>query len=449
MEWSQIVLAPIGHEPAPHHRLLLRELESLARGEFDRLMILMPPGSAKSTYASIIFPPWWFTQHPTSAVIAASHTVDLAEHFGRQVRNLVVEHGPRLGYSLLNDNRAAGRWQISTKGHYYATGVRGPITGRRADLILIDDPVKSQAEADSSLFRDHLWEWYRSDLTTRLKPRGRVTLIMTRWHQDDLGGRLLATEGNQWRTIRLPAIAEDGDPLGRAPGTPLWPEWEDAAALERKRKAVGERAWAALFQQMPCSAAGAMFRIGQIPVLDAPPDGGGGRTVRAWDIAATKAAHGGDPDWTVGVKLHRTEVGHFVVLDVVRLRGSVHEVNQAVVLAAKHDGIGVAIGIPQDPGSAGKFVVQQFASLLAGYNLTCSPETGSKTARAAPVSAQAEVGNLSVLRASWTHAFLEELRDFPHGRKDDQVDALSRAFVMLLADAAAPTRRLNVPLMVR
>jgi predicted phage terminase large subunit-like protein len=447
-EWARLALAQAGQEPAAHHHLLLKELESLSRGEIDRLMVLMPPGSAKSTYASVIFPAWWFTQHPSSAIIAASHTADLAEHFGRQVRNLVAEHGPRLGYALAVDNRAAARWQIVTSGQYFATGVRGPITGRRADLAIIDDPVKSQAEADNAYFRDHVWNWYRSDLTTRLKPGGRIVLIMTRWHEDDLGGRLLATQAAEWRTLRLPALAEEDDPLGRAPGDPLWPEWENAAALARKRAAVGERVFAALFQQSPLPPSGAMFKVGQIAFLDDPPSVASGRSVRAWDIAATKESGSSDPDWTVGLKLHLNERGGFTVLDVVRLRGTVHEVNQAVLQTARTDGIKVPIGIPQDPGSAGKFMVQQFASLLAGYNLVCSPENGPKTSRAAPVSAQVEAGNLAVLRASWTHALLEELREFPHGRKDDQVDALSRAFVML-TDTGIPSRRLNVPLMAR
>jgi hypothetical protein len=189
--------------------LLLKELERLARGEIDRLMILMPPGSAKSTYASMIFPAWWFVQHPGSAVIAASHTGDLALHFGRAVRNLIAEHESRLGYTLAQGNRAAGRWQISSKGQYFATGVRGPVAGRRADLIIIDDPIKSQAEADSAMLRDHIWNWYRSDLTTRLKPGGRIVLIMTRWHEDDLGGRSQASpaSGKFYACPRSPKMA--------------------------------------------------------------------------------------------------------------------------------------------------------------------------------------------------------------------------------------------------
>ena len=189
-----------------HHRLLMfAELDQTLPRTIDRLMVLMPPGSAKSTYASLLFPAWWFTQHPTSSVIATSHTTSLAEHFGRQVRGSVLrEYGDRLGYHLHVSRHAAGQWQTTERGEYFATGIRGPLIGRRADLVIIDDPVKSEAEADSLLLRDRVWNWYRFDMTTRLKPRGRVVLIMTRWHMDDLAGRLLEQHPAEWRVLGLP-----------------------------------------------------------------------------------------------------------------------------------------------------------------------------------------------------------------------------------------------------
>jgi hypothetical protein len=248
--WAETAREPWGQRPARHHLLLIERLEALAAGEIDRLMVLMPPGSAKSTYASVIFPAWWLHRHPMSAVIAASHTADLAKHFGRQVRNLIAEHQEALGYGLAEDNHAAWRFQTTERGEYFAAGLGGPITGRRADLVLIDDPIKSHAEADSALHRDHVWNWYRSDLVSRLKPRGRIALIMTRWHQDDLGGRLFAS-GDNWHTLSLPALAGEHDELGRSPGEPLWPESEDLAALERKRAVVGPRVWQAQYQQDP------------------------------------------------------------------------------------------------------------------------------------------------------------------------------------------------------
>ncbi|MEO8716543.1 MAG: terminase family protein, partial [Acetobacteraceae bacterium] len=221
--WARYALAPSGQRPARHHLLLLGMLDQVSLGEIDRLMVLMPPGSAKSTYASVLFPAWWFVRHPRSSVIAASHTADLATHFGRQVRALVTEHSGVLGYRLDAGNRAAARWQTSACGEYFATGVRGPLAGRRADLAIIDDPIKSFGDAESAVQRERLWDWYRSDLTTRLKPRARVVLIMTRWHEEDLAGRLLAGDGAEWRTIRLPALAEANDPLSRLEGEPLWP----------------------------------------------------------------------------------------------------------------------------------------------------------------------------------------------------------------------------------
>jgi predicted phage terminase large subunit-like protein len=288
-----------------------------------------------------------------------------------------------------------------------------------------------------------LWNWYRSDLLTRLKPGGRMVLIMTRWHEDDLGGRLLAQEPG-WRCIRLPALAEADDPLGRALGAPLWPEWESAAELERKRDAMGARGWYALFQQAPRPDGGTMVDVSLVPLVDsAIPE----ISVRGWDLAAT-AAGSGDPDWTVGVQLCRQANGLFVVTDVVRLRGSPYEVEAAILAAAGRDGPGTLISLPQDPGQAGKMQAQYLIGQLAGYRVRASPETGSKTTRAAPMASQIEAGNLALLRAPWNGVLLEELGAFPSGLKDDQVDALGRAFNALVA-TGAQARRLQVGMMQR
>jgi predicted phage terminase large subunit-like protein len=448
LNWATLVLQRDGQVPARHHRLLIAELDRIARGDTDRLMILMPPGSAKSTYASLLFPAWWFTQHPTSSVVATSHTTSLAEHFGRQVRELVREYGDSLGYHLHTARHAAGHWQTTKRGEYFATGIRGPLIGRRADLVIIDDPVKSEAEADSQLLRDRVWNWYRFDMTTRLKPHGRVVLIMTRWHMDDLAGRLLAQHPDEWQVLRLPALAEENDPLERPPGAALWPEWEDEVALKRKRATIGERAWSALFQQSPRPIIGSLFKTECINILDMAPHCNTDIMVRGWDLAATSEVGGHDPDWTVGVKLARDDRGRFLVLDVVRIRGTPHEVEQAIGEAARIDGAGVTIGLPQDPGQAGKHQASYLARQLAGYRIDTSRETGSKLTRAAPVASQIEAGNLAVVRANWNHAFLEELRDFPFGRKDDQVDALSRAFTVL-TEKGQPARRIALPVLMR
>ena len=313
--------------------------------------------------------------------------------------------------------------------------------GRRADLILIDDPVKNHSEADSASQREALWNWFQSDLVTRLKPGGRIVLVMTRWHEDDLAGRLLGTDDG-WKLLRLPALAEAGDPLGRPVGEALWPDWEGTEALARKRRAVGERTWAAQFQQTPRPDTETLFRVAQIVTLDEPPNTE--RAVRAWDLAATEPSHGRDPDWTVGVKLARREGGGLCILDVVRLRGGPLAVERAILRTAELDGNNVAVGLPQDPGQAGKQQVAYFTDLLAGWRVVASPETGSKLVRAGPVSAQIEAGLLTMVRASWNAALTTELRDFPHGAKDDQVDALSRAFAMLMQGSVSRRMRLDV-----
>lgn len=430
IDWCGHALAPIGQAPARHHRLMGAALQDVAAGRCDRLMLLLPPGSAKSTYASDLYPPWFLTQQPRLNVIAASHTAGLAEQFGRRARERVSEHASVLGMGLAGTGTAAGDWRTDSGGTYYAVGVGGSVTGRRADLALVDDPIASREDAESEKIRNKTWDWFTADLLTRLKPGGRVVLVQTRWHPDDPAGRLLASEGDKWRVLRLPAIAEDeDDPLGREIGDALWPEWEDAAALQDKRDRVGEREWASLFQQRPRVLGGGLFKIAQIGAVPALP--AGGQMVRAWDLAATKDTGTRDPDWTVGLLLGKVQ-DRFVVADVVRLRGGPAEVEQAIVATAQRDGRAVRIGLPQDPGQAGKAQIAYLTSKLLGWTVEASPETGKKETRAGPIAAQSNVGNLTMVEANWNRAFIDELRDFPAGSKDDQVDALSRAFSMLI-----------------
>lgn len=427
--WAEEALRETNYRPATHHLHLISELEGLSGGDYDRLMILMPPGSAKSTYASVIFPAWWFAQHPRSSVISASHSRSLADHFSRRVRGLILEKEHYLGFSLANQQRAIDTWTTSSGGDYHSLGVRSAITGRRADLVIIDDPVKSQADAESPRQRDHVWEWFKSDVTTRLKPHGKVVLIMTRWHPDDLGGQLLERATAEWRVVRLPALAEPDDPIGRPLGTALWPEWEDREALLRKRELIGERAWSALFQQIPLPAGGRLFSVDRIAVVE--PSSAATNLVRAWDLAATGITGRNDPDWTVGIKLRRDDDGRYVILDVARIRGTPHQVEELIVTTAEKDGRTVIVAIPEDPGQAGKSQMSYLTRQLAGFHVIAARETGSKATRAMPLASQVEAGNVSIARADWNRILLDELRDFPWGKKDDQVDALVRAFTTL------------------
>ena len=446
--WATEALAPGEMKPAAHHLMLIRELQKLLVGRRGprRLMVHMPPGSAKSTYGSVLFPAWALAVRPTLNIVLASHTASLAEHLGRLVRHVATESAARLGYGLRADQRAAHSFSTDRGGSFFATGVHGPLTGRRADLIIVDDPVKSSAEAESQVARDALYEWFRVDLLTRLRPGGRVVLIMTRWHPDDLAGRLAA--GGGWEVLSLPALAGEYDPLGRAPGAALWPAWEDRAALEQLRAAVGERAWAALYQQQPRAREGGMFDPGKIGVVAPEAVLAVRDCVRGWDLAATADRSAGNPDWTVGVKLGRLEDDRFVILDVVRIREGPAAVEQAIMETAVKDGPGVGVALPQDPGQAGKYQVQQLMRRLAGFRVSAGVESGAKAMRAGPVVTQIDAGNFLMRRGRWNQALIDEMRDFPCGAKDDQVDALSRAF-MGLVEMTAPARVMRLPLMGR
>ncbi len=434
----------------PHHPLICQKLEAVTRGEISRLIISAPPRHGKSELTSIRLPAWYLGRNPTKQVITASHGADLAEKFGRDVRNLFSESSfralfPEIGIAA--DSSARGLWHTTKGGVYAAVGVGGSATGKGADLALIDDPFKGRAEADSEVIRESVWDWYRSVLRTRLMPGGSIILINTRWHPSDLSGRLIeemeAGTGERWEVLNLPAIALDNDPLGRLPGEPLWPSAYDLEALAATELSLGDREWSALYQGAPTSGQGGVFKVAQLQALDAAP--AGGTVVRAWDLAATAQVGTRDPDWTVGFKLARYPDGRFGILDVVRLRGGPDEVEAAIVNTASQDGRGIRISLPQDPGQAGKTQVLYLTRKLAGYAVESSPETGDKATRAAPLASQVNAGNVFMVKAPWNRALLDEMAGFPAAAHDDCVDAGSRAFSVLVAPPQ-PARVIQSPI---
>lgn len=425
------------YRAGPQNVLLCEKLDAVERGEIKRLIVSMPPRHGKSELTSKRFPAYYLGRHPTRQVMTASYGADLAQGFGRDVRNIVAsqEFGrlfPEVG--LAKDSAAKDKWHTTKGGVYVAAGVGGALTGRGAHLALIDDPVKDRQDADSDTIRENVWDWYRSVLRTRLMPGGAIVLVLTRWHPDDLAGRLIdemkAGTGEQWEVLSLPALADSPlDPLGRTIGEPLWPKAFGKDALSQIEKAIGPREWSALFQQEPTPGEGNLFKTANIGVIDAAPIGG--RIVRRWDLAATKQIGTRDPDWTVGVKMLRTLEDRYVVLDVCRLRGAPEEVERAIINTAAQDGRGVEIVLPEDPGQAGKSQVAYMTQKLAGYTVFSVRETGDKATRAAPFASQVNVGNVSMVRAPWNAALIEEMRQFPAGSHDDQVDAGSGAFEAL------------------
>ncbi len=424
-EQSLIAFAKLTHgnyRPNWHHELLASKLEAVASGKIKRLVVSMPPRHGKTELCSTRFAPWLLTRHPQASIIAATYAGEFADDLGRKARSVMEQPAyerlwPRS--KLADDSRAVSRWQTVSGGSYFAVGVGGPLTGRGADFLLIDDPHKSRAEAESKIMREGVFDWFRSTAFTRLEKGGAVVIISTRWHEADLVGRVLA-DGEPWDVVSLPAIAEEADEY-RQPGEALWPDSFDSEALAKIRNVVGEREWSALYQQRPAPLEGALFKPDALGILDGEP--AGVEWVRAWDFGATAGA--GDP--TVGVKLGMWN-GRPVVADVVRFQGAPDEVERVLVATASRDGLACAIDLPQDPGQAGKAQVQYLTRALSGYRVRSSTESGDKVTRAEPLAAQVNVGNAALVRGAWNLEFIEELRVFPNGRHDDQVDAASRAF---------------------
>ncbi|AYN86401.1 phage terminase large subunit [Commensalibacter melissae] len=416
-----------------HLNLLCKKLEAVERGEVKRLMVFMPPRHGKSELISKRFPAWFLGRNPTKQVITASYSAKLADKFGRDVRNLVTSKYYRNIFSdvaLSIDSKAKDLWETNHGGVFLTAGIGGSMTGYGGHLAIIDDPVKDRHEAESQIMRDNVWDWYKSVLRTRIMPGGAIIIVQTRWHVDDLSGRLLSQmkndTGEKWEVINLPAIANENDVLGRKKGEPLWPEAYDRNELEQIRKAVGERDWYALYQGEPTLSTGSIFKVNMLNIIDAAPKPV--QVVRRWDFAASRDIGKYDPDWTVGVKMQRNVDSGYTVLDVVRLRGLPDEVIKTVKAVASQDGFDVKIVIPQDPGQAGVAQVQYYLKMLAGYKIKAIRETGNKIARADPFASQVNIGNVSLLRANWNRSYLDELSDFPNGSHDDQVDASSGAF---------------------
>ncbi len=408
--------------PAAHHRLLIEELQAVAAARNDRLMVFMPPGSAKSTYTSDLFPPWFLAQAPDLSIIAASNTADLAQSFSRRVRSRVREHGATLGYRL--DREAEELWTTTNGGQYRAAGVGGVITGLRADLAVIDDPIRSREDADSETRRNRVWEWFNDDLTTRLRPGAGIVLVQTRWHEDDLAGRLLERERGRWRVLSLPAIAEDADdPLGRAPGAPLWgdDDYGYGADLLRKRETAESRTWAALYQQRPAPPEGSLFRRAWLKREDAPPRERM-RVYGASDYAVTSA--GGD--FTVHVVVGMDHNGRLHLLDVWRAQESADAWVEAFCdLVAKWKPLGWAEENGQIRAGVGPFLERRMRERRAFVARHQFPTRGDKATRAQSIIGRMALDGLRVRPdAPWIADLEAELLSFPAGKHDDQVDAL-------------------------
>lgn len=382
----------------------------------------MPPGSAKSTYSSVLFPPWLMQRRPDWNVLAASHTIELAEKWGRRIRNLIAEHTLDLNISLAADSQAAGRWALESGGEYYAAGVGTGIAGFRANVGLIDDPIRSRQDADSELIRDRIWDWYINDFCTRLVPGARKILIQTRWHEDDLAGRALNHEN--WHVISLPAEAIENDPLGRKPGEWLWSDGEYGYGqqLEDLKTKTPARTWSALYQQSPAPEEGDYFQSAWLKPCDKLPARETMRVYGGSDYAVTE--DGGD--YTVHLIVGLDPDGRMYLLDLWRGQkaGDVW-IERFCDLVLKWKPIGWAEETGQIKSAIGPFLERRMRERKAYVARKQFPTRGDKSIRAQSIRGRMALEGLYVPQfASWFADFRAELLSFPAGKYDDQVDAL-------------------------
>jgi len=415
---------------APHHPMICAALMRVFRGECTRLIVNLPPRYSKTELVVVMFIAWCIGKAPDSEFIHASYAGTLASANSGKVLQVIqheayAEVFPEV--ELAND--AKSHWRTTDGGQMFTTGTGGSMTGFGAGkdrpgfggAIILDDPHKAD-EAKSKPIREGVIDWYQNTVESRGNAAGRATpqiVVMQRLHQQDLAGWLLeGGNGETWEHLCLPALRPDG--------TALWPEKHTAEQL-RSMQTAAPYHFSGQYQQRPSPAEGGFFKPDRLVPVKAIPAGVAIRWCRGWDLGATTTG-----DWTAGPKLGALADGRFIIADVRRVREAPDERDAVLRNTAAADGKQVRISLPQDPGQAGKTQILHLTRMLAGYPVHTSPESGDKETRAEPIASQINVGNVLMVIGPWNKEFTDELRAFPNGAFDDQVDGLSRAAEALM-----------------
>lgn len=413
---------------AAHQAFMIDKLESAMTKPNSRLIIKMPPGHAKSTYSSILAPTYFLGRFPKKNIIMTTHTQEFSDRWGRKCRGLIQE--PSYSYifdtGLSKESSAASRFDLENGSSYFGSGILGNFTGLRGDLIIGDDWYRGIEDADSEVIRQKIWDAWIWDLRTRLKPGGSIILIGTPWHEDDHFGRIMISKDkDRWDIIELPALAIENDPLGRDKGTPLWPEYITLEMLTDIRDSLGKkdmRMWNSLYQVSPTNESGDYFqKEWEQYVSHVPPNL---NYYGASDYAVTD----GRGDYTVHAIIgHDTKNDDIYVIHIWRQQAeSDIWVDEFLELVNEYKPLMWAEERGQIMSTLDPYIRKMFQNPKQRYvmreQFTSSAE---KTARARSFQAYMSSGHVYFLKAEWTDDLMKELRSFPSGRHDDQVDALA------------------------
>ncbi len=408
----------------PYLRYVQAHLDKVTAGKIDRLMLFLPPRHGKTEMTTIRYPVWRLERRPEMRVIIGAYNQLLANKFSRKARRIAEQR-----LELAQDHMAVEDWETATGGGIRAVGVGSGITGQGGHLIVIDDPVKSRKEAESPTYREAVWDWYTDDIYTRLEPGGAIVLIQTRWHEDDLAGRILASEdAASWTVVSLPAEAEENDPLGRVPGEALCPDRYPVEVLARIRTVLGSLSYYALYQQRPQPETGAVLQRQWFP-RRGPID----RRFATWVIQAWDTAYeeGQESDYSACLTLG-VQPPWIYVLDAWRARIETPELLRQ--MKAKYEQWRPNVVLVEDRGS-GKTSKQTLRAQTLLPIVGVQP-VGSKVARAKLVTGMCEAGRVIIPPVPWGDDLLDELVRFPSGPHDDQVDAFVYALRYVIDHAA-------------
>lgn len=421
---------------APHLKILDEWLVDLAEGRRKRILVSMPPRHGKSELISFWFPLWFLAKFPQKRVMLASYEHDFAAEWGRKVRDSVIEWGDKLGISVNPDKLAAHAWQLQGSHHIsmQTAGVGGPLTGKGADALIIDDPIKNNVDAASETIRERNWNWFQTAAHSRLEPGGFIIVVATRWHEDDLIGRLERASqddsGAAYDILKFPALAEKNDPLGREEGDPLWPARYPKLELESIRKIYTPYNWSALYQQRPTPEEGGGVKRKWWKFYHAQYPPSCEAMLQSWDLAFKDLQ---DSDYCVGQVWGRSGASVYL-LDQARGRMNLPEVSSAIRNMTQR--YPKALRKLIEDKANGPALIQTLQHEVMGMIPVKVKE--SKDARLAAVTPMIEAGNVFLPGKKnaldewepaypWVAHFIEECAAFPNGTNDDMVDAMVHA----------------------